>query len=179
VSTSPDDAIVVALARATVERAAPEELLIFPAASEAYLEGQDPTKATRGDPMLGFGIETAVVLITPIALTVAKDVLGFLRVQLKKQAEEHGDDAVDWFINRLFRRGGEEPAVSAPADAAAPAPAPADTAAAVEPDEHVELTDEQLEQVREFALEKAKQLKLPDAKAELLADSLVGSLATA
>jgi hypothetical protein len=180
-STSSDDAIVVALARATVERAAPEELVIFPAASEAYLEGQDPSKKTRGDPMLGFGIETAVVLITPIALTVAKDVLGFLRVQLKKQAEEHGDDAVDWFIDRLFHRGDDEPAASAPApsDAAAPAPAPADTAATVEPDEQIELTDEQLEQVREFALEKAKQLKLPDAKAELLADSLVGSLATA
>lgn len=178
-STSPDDALVVALARATVERAAPEELLIFPAASEAYLEGQDPTKATRGDPMLGFGIETAVILITPIALTVAKDVLGFLRVQLKKHAEERGDDAVDWFIDRLFRRKDDEPAASAPSDAAAPAPAPADTAATVEPDEDIELTDEQLEQVRAFALEKAKQLKLPDAKAELLADSLVGSLATA
>jgi hypothetical protein len=177
VSAAREDAIVVALARATVERAAPEELLIFPAASEAYLEGQDPSKQTRGDPMLGFGIETAVVRITPIALTVAKDVLGFLRAQLKKQAEEHGDDAVDWFIDRLFRRGDEEPTASAPSDAAAPAPA--DTAAAVEPDEQVELTDEQLEQVREFALEKAKQLKLPDAKAELLADSLVGSLATA
>jgi hypothetical protein len=119
------------------------------------------------------------VLITPIALTVAKDVLGFLRVQLKKQAEEHGDQAVDWFIDRLFRRKDEEPAASAPSDAAAPAPAPADTSAPGVPDEHVELTDEQLEQVREFALEKAKQLKLPDEKAELLADSLVGSLATA
>jgi hypothetical protein len=178
-STSQDDAVVIALARATVERAAPEELLIFPAASEAYLEGQDPSKQTRGDPMLGFGIETAVVLITPIALTVAKDVLGFLRVQLKKQAEEHGDQAVDWFIDRLFRRKDEEPAASAPSDAAAPAPAPAGMAAPEGPDEHVELTDEQLEQVREFALEKAKQLKLPADKAELLADSLVGSLATA
>jgi hypothetical protein len=177
VSTTPDDAMVVALARATVERAAPEELLIFPAASEAYLEGQDPSKQTRGDPMLGFGIETAVVLVTPIALTVAKDVLGFLRVQLKKQAEEHGDEAVDWFINRLFRRGDkEEPASTTPADAA---PAPADAPTATAPDAELELTDEQLEQVRVFALEKAKQLRLPEAKAKLLADSLVGSLATA
>lgn len=174
-SSTPDDALVVALARATVERAAPEELLIFPAASEAYLEGQDPSKKTRGDPMLGFGIETAVVLITPIALTVAKDVLGFLRVQLKKQAEEHGDDAVDWFIDKLFHRGDKGPDAAAPADASAPAaPVPAS-----EPAEELELTEEQLEQVRAFALEKAKQLKLPDAKAQLLADSLVGSLATA
>ena len=177
-STAQDDELVVALARATVERAAPEELVIFPAASEAYLQGEDPSKATRGDPMLGFGVDAAVVLIAPVALTVAKDVLAFLRVQLKKHAEERGDDAVDWLINRLFGRKDEEPSATAPADAAAPAP-PADAGAAAEPPDDVELTDEELEQVRALALEKAKQLKLPDAKAQLLADSLVGSLATA
>ena len=177
-STAQDDALVVALARATVERAAPEELVIFPAASEAYLQGQDPSKATRGDPMLGFGVDAAVVLLAPVALTVAKEVLGFLRVQLKKHAEERGDDAVDWLINRLFSGKDEEPSATAPADAAASAPAPAD-ACGVEPADDIELTDEELEQVRALALEKAKQLKLPDAKAELLADSLVGSLATA
>jgi len=178
-STAQDDALVVALARATVERAAPEELVIFPAASEAYLQGQDPSKTTRGDPMLGFGVDAAVVLVAPVALTVAKEVLAFLRVQLKKHAEERGDDAVDWLINRLFGGKDDESPATAPADAAAPAPAPADADAAVEPADDIELTDEELEQVRALALEKAKQLKLPDAKAQLLADSLVGSLATA
>lgn len=174
-STAPDDALVVALARATVERAAPEELVLFPAASEAYLDGRDPSKATRGDPMLGFGIETAIVLLTPVALTVAKDVLGFLRAQLKKRAEEHGDEAIDWLIERLLRRNGNEPAA---ADVA-PATAASSATTATERGETLELTDEQLEQVRQLALEKAQQLKLPDAKAKLLADSLVGSLATA
>ena len=166
-STTADDELVVALARATVERAAPEEMVLFPAVSEAYLEGEDPTKASRGDPMLGFGVDAAVVLLTPIALTVAKDVYGFLKVQLAKHAEEGGDDAVTWLRNRLFGRGEDEDAASAP---------PADEAPATA---ELELTDEQLEQVRELALEKAKQLKLADDKAELLADSLVGSLATA
>lgn len=175
-STGPDDALVVALARATVERAAPEELVLFPAASEAYLDGRDPSKATRGDPMLGFGIETAVVLLTPVALTVAKDVLGFLRAQLKKRAEEHGEEAIDWLVDRLLRRDNTKPA----ADATTLAPGPGSSAATpAEPGETLELTDEQLEQVRQLALEKAQQLKLPDAKAKLLADSLVGSLATA
>jgi hypothetical protein len=167
-STITDDELAVALARSAVERAAPEELVIFPAASEAFLEGDDPSKRTRGDPMLGFGVESAVVLLTPVALTVAKDVLGFLRAQLKKQAEEHGDEAFDWLVKKIFRRGddktGSEPA---------PAPPPPDVAQAAE------LTDEQLEEVRKLAIEKAKQLKLPKDKAELLADSLVGSLATA
>ena len=52
-STMTDDELAVALARSAVERAAPEELVIFPAASEAFLEGDDPSKKTRGDPMLG------------------------------------------------------------------------------------------------------------------------------
>jgi hypothetical protein len=160
-STVTDDELAVALARSAVERAAPEEMVIFPAASEAFLEGDDPSKRTRGDPMLGFGVESAVVLLTPVALTVAKDVLGFLREQLKKQADEHGDEAFDWLVKKIFRRGDdtkdESPAAAAPA----------------------ELTDEQLEEVRKLAIEKAKQLKLPKDKAELLADSLVGSLATA
>jgi hypothetical protein len=171
-SAHSDDALVVALARATVERAAPEELVIFPAASEAYLEGQDPSKATRGDPMLGFGVESAVILLTPIALTVARDVLGYLRVQLKKQADEHADEGFDWLVDKLLRRGDDNKEPEPGSDASA-APPPA------EPAEPPELSDEQLEQVRQLAIEKAKQLKLPKDKAELLADSLVGSLATA
>ncbi len=174
-SAATDDALVVALARATVERAAPEEMVLFPAASEAYLEGHDPSKATRGDPMLGFGVETAVVLLTPVALTVAKDVLGFLRTQLKKQADEHGDEAFDWLFNRLLHKGDKEAAEPGADTAPEPAPPAADAGEPVPP----ELSDEQLEQVRDLAIEKAKQLKLSDEKAELLADSLVGSLATA
>jgi hypothetical protein len=166
-STVTDDELAVALARSAVERAAPEEMVIFPAASEAFLEGDDPSKRTRGDPMLGFGVESAVVLLTPVALTVAKDVLGFLREQLKKQADEHGDEAFDWLVRKIFRRGDDKDAKQDEAPAVAAEPDPA------------ELTDEQLEEVRKLAIEKAKQLKLPKDKAELLADSLVGSLATA
>ena len=170
-SASSDDELVLALARATVERAAPEELVLFPAASEAYLEGRDPAKATRGDPMLGFGVDAAVVLLTPVALSVAKDVLGFLRVQLGKHAAKHAEEGIDWLVARLLGRDD---------DAAATAgPAPDGGGVAAEPAAPPELTDEQLAQVRDLALQKAKQLKLPPAKAQLLANSLVGSLATA
>lgn len=166
-----DDELVVALARSAVEQAAPEEMVIFPAASEAYLEGQDPSKATRGDPMLGFGVEAAVVLLTPVALKVAKDVLGYLRGQLKKQADEHGDEAFDWLVAKLFKRDDDKEAPAGDATATPPEPLP--------PVDDFELSDEELEEVRRLALEKAKQLKLADDKAQLLADSLVGSLATA
>jgi hypothetical protein len=157
-SAMTDDELAVALARSAVEKAAPEEMVIFPAASEAFLEGKDLTDRTRGGPLLGLGVDAAVVMLTPVALTVAKDVLGFLRVQLKKQADKHGEDAFDWLYAKIFRRGDDD---------------------GEKKDGPPELTDEQLEEVRQLAIEKAKQLKLPKDKAELLADSLVGSLATA
>lgn len=155
-----DDARVTTLARAAVERAAPEELPLFRATSEAYL--RDPTALEqRGgkDELLGFGVEAAAVLVTPVALSVARDVLVFLGDQIRRVARKEGEAAVDRIVDRAAGRDEE---------AAAPAP-----------DRPAELTDEQLEQVRALALEKAKLLKLPDAKAALLADSLVGSLATA
>ena len=153
----PDD-LVAALARATVERAAPEELPLFAPMSAAFLA--DPKALDQGkrrDEMLGFGVEAAAMLLTPIALQVARDVLGFLHEQLRERAREQGEGAIDRIVARLVGKKDE---------AAAAEPVP-------------ELTDEQLEQVRALALEKARALKLSDSRAELLADSLVGSLATA
>lgn len=156
-AATPDD-LVAALARAAVERAAPEELPLFGPMSEAYLA--DPAALESGkqrDEMLGFGVEAAAMLVTPVALQVARDVLGFLHEQLRERAREQGESAIDRIIARLVgKKDAEEGA------------APVDT-----------LTDEQLAQVRTLALEKARTLKLSEAKATLLADSLVGSLATA
>lgn len=156
-AATPDD-LVAELARATVARAAPEELPLFAPMSEAYFA--DPKALDSGktrDEMLGFGVEAAAMLVTPIALQVARDVLGFLHEQLRERAREHGEGAIDRIIARIVGKKDSE-----------------ETAEPV-----AQLTDEQLEQVRALALEKARTLKLSDAKAALLADSLVGSLATA
>ena len=48
--------------------------------------------------MLGFGVDAAVVLLTPIALTIAKDVIGFLGEQLRARAREQGEGAIDKLI---------------------------------------------------------------------------------
>lgn len=157
VAAAQNDDLVAALARATVERAAPEELPLFRATSEAYL--RDPASLGSGksrDEMLGFGVEAAAMLVTPVALQVARDVLGFLHEQLRERAREHGEGAIDRLLARLV--GKDEPEEGA---------------------EPVELSDEELERVRAVALEKARALKLSDERATLLADSLVGSLATA
>ena len=157
-----DDALVAALARASVERAAPEELPLFRATSQAYFN--DPAALERqrsGDEMLGFGVDAAVMLVTPVALAVARDVITFIGTHLRARAEKEGGGAIDRVLDRLVNHGGSDAGPSSG-----------------EPGVQ-ELTDEQLDQVRTLALEKAKQLKLSDAKAELLAESLVGSLATA
>jgi hypothetical protein len=155
-----DDALVLELARATVQRAAPEELPLFGPVSEAYLE--DPAQLERdggGDRMLGFGAEAAMLLITPAALQIARDVFNFVAAQVRSRLRDEGEGAIQGTLDRIFGKRG------------------ADAAAAPEP-KPPELSDEELVRVRAVALEKAKLLKLPEAKAELLADSLVGSLAT-
>ena len=152
-----DDALVEALARSAVEQVAPEELPLFRATSEAYFD--DPASLERKgsrDDMLGFGVDAALVLVSPVALQVAREVIDFVTAKLRESAEEEGESAIKRLVARLVHRDGEE-----------------------EAEQPSELTDEQLEHVRRIALEKARALKLPDAKAALLADSLVGSLALA
>jgi len=158
VSAAESDALVAALARAAVEKAAPEELPLFRATSEAYFENPQALEQKGGkDEMLGFGVDAALLLVTPVALQVARDVIGFLGEQLRERAREQGEGAIDRVIARLVNRNGGD------GDA--------------EPVE--ELTDEQLEQVRALAIKKGRALKLSDERATLLADSLVGSLALA
>jgi hypothetical protein len=159
VSAAQSDALVAVLARATVEKAAPEELPLFRPTSEAYFA--DPQALERSgdkEAMLGFGVDAAMVLMTPVVLQVAKDVIGFLGQQLRERAAAEGEGAIDRMIARIVNRDGGGEREGEPA---------------------AELTDEQLEQVRAFAIEKGRALKLSDERATLLADSLVGSLATA
>ena len=159
VAAAKADDLVVALARASVERAAPEELPLFAATSEAYLA--DPSALDGGkqkEDVLGFGVDAAMVLVTPVALQVARAVVAMVTEKLKERAKEEGEGVLDRLLDRVLKPDEEKPAAAEPV---------------------AELTDEQLEQVRAVALEKARALRLSDEKATLLADSLVGTLATA
>ena len=144
-----------------VERAAPEELPLFRPTSEAFFA--DPTALERRegrDDMLGFGVDSALVLLTPVALAVARDVVDFVVAQVRSRLHDEGESAVQGALDRVFRRGDRKPETAA---------AGADA----------ELTDEELGRVRTIALEKARQLRLSPDRAVLLADAIVGGLATA
>jgi len=111
--------------------------------------------------MLGFGVDLALTMLTPIALVVAKDVVTFVTAEVGRAAKEESRPLIAQRVRALFRRGKPEEGEPEAPD-----------------EEPIELTDEQLHEVHRIALEKAKQLKLSADKAELLADSLVGELAT-
>jgi hypothetical protein len=162
------DAVLLSLARDAVAQTAPEELPLFRATSEAYLKDDGSLQHTgSGEDMLGFGVGEALVLVTPVALAVAREVLNFVVDEVRTRARDAGSEAIDKLADRLLRKGehaAQGGGSTSPATAAADVPG---------------LTAEQLRQVRALAVEKAQQFALPPEKVTLLADSLVGSLAIA
>jgi hypothetical protein len=157
----PQDEIVADLARKLVADTAPQELPLFRATSSAYFRDPQEVLARRKgrDEMLGFGVETAVVLLTPVALEVAKTVVSFVAMRVRAAAEKGAGDLIEDKVAGVFAklRGGGAPGEH-------------------EPDA---LEADQLAEVGRIAFEKARQLDVPENKASLLADSVVGSLATA
>jgi hypothetical protein len=155
-----EDELVADLARRLVADTAPQELPLFRATSAAYFRDPDEVLAQRKgrDEMLGFGVEAAVVLLTPAALEVAKSVVSFVAMRLRGAAERGAGELIDEKVAAVFAKlRGEKP----------------------KEHEAPDLDDAELAEVRRVAFEKARQLDVPEDKASLLADSVVGSLATA
>jgi hypothetical protein len=100
--------------------------------------------------MLGFGIETAATLLTPVLLSALGDVMKYLAGELGEAIGARG-----WFKRRFGRK-------------TTTTPTPTPTA----------LDAEQLARVRQIVLDKCQQADLPEAKARLLADGVVGVLTT-
>jgi hypothetical protein len=150
-----DEALVRDVTRALIVRVAPQELPLFRASSERWFADHGgELRRGRGQEVLGFGAEAAVVLLTPVALGVVSDVLSYLAVDYAKGVAPRGLAAVRAALRRLFRVVPEE-------GVAAEAPV---------------MTGEQLARVRSVAFERAIALDLPEAKAALLADALLGAL---
>jgi hypothetical protein len=154
VTTIAENDVVAELARRSIADTAPQELPLFRIVSQAYFD--DPKQvlepASGKDDMLGFGPAGLVMLVTPAALEAAKSIISYLFSQLKGSAEHETSDAIAARVHQLFHRDEK-------------------------PEAPPLLTREQLAHVRELALEKGRQLNLPEAQADLLADSMVGSLA--
>ena len=157
------DAVVADAAREIVARAAPEEMPLFRATSEAYFADPEKALADRKpkDEMLGFGIETAALLLTPVIIDVVRRVAVALAKSAGDAVEKEGSEAVGGFVHKLFQRGKGKGEGAAGAKEDVP-----------------DLSPEQLQEVREIAYNRALELDVPEDHAGLLADAVVGSLAT-
>jgi hypothetical protein len=159
-----DDQLIAGLARDQIAQMAPQELPLFRAQSQAYFS--DPTKALQRrkpkEDMLGFGAEAAVTFLTPVVLEVTRSVIVYLVAEVEKTAKTESAGVVHNLVRQLFKK-------FAPASGGNAAPGTQPAA----------LTAAQLAEVRRLAFEKARQLNLAESQANLLADSMVGSLAIA
>ena len=150
------------LARDLVNQVAPEEMPLFRATSEAYFK--DPQRVlkehTGKDEMLGFGTGEVIFLVTPVAVAVSVEVVRFVTEEVGKSFKAESSAFVAALVKSVFKK--YRPILEREAR---PTASP--------------LTPEQLREIHVIALTKARQLKLSEARAKILADALVGDLVVA
>lgn len=151
--------VVADVARGVVAQVAPQELPLFRAQSAAYFRSRQQTRQGQGekDEMLGFGGGEVVTFLTPVVLSVTVAVINFLIPHLQAALKTHSDPLINEAIKSLFSKI-------------------IPTARAPQPP-RFSLSGEQLAQVRQIALDEARQLNLPEDQAARLAAAVVSSLA--
>jgi hypothetical protein len=189
--------LVEALAKDLVAQIAPQELPLFRATSQAYfqnsdrlLKGQDPK-----DEMLGFGVGESVTLLTPFILSILVEIVKYLSNEFASTVKTEGASYINEMVKQSFQKFRRQPPLTNAVEEVAGMAGvdqqgtdlsqPAGTSAepsgfrssdALAPPS---LTKEQLAQIYEVALQKARDLKLSESRATLLADSVIGTLALA
>ena len=164
-TTNEERQMISDIARNLVSELVPEELPLFRANSEAYFSdsGNALKSQSSKDNMLGFGPGDAVVYLTPAILEITRQVVAFVFEEVKKAAKGESaawvNDAVKSMF-ALFRK--DKPLAHLETHRAA-----------------VQLSAEQLAQVRRMVIDKATQLKFSEMRANTLADAVVGGLALA
>ncbi|GAA0654262.1 hypothetical protein GCM10010193_00470 [Kitasatospora atroaurantiaca] len=144
---------MAALGRAGVRGVAPGEMPLYTQLSEEYFaRGVRLDRADR-DPLLGFGLDAAVVLLTPVVLEACHQLWAALSAKAAEKAAEGAKDLLHRIRLRLGRGEGREPAAP------------------------VEFTAEELALVRAEAARCAADLDLTEGQQRLLADAIVGALA--
>ncbi|MEU0156396.1 hypothetical protein [Micromonospora fulviviridis] len=163
-----EEAAVEELARRAVRRVAPEEGEIFDVVRDAYR--RNPQRlAGSGDGrerMLGFGVEAAAALLTPLVLGISVEVVRHLTMEAVGAIEVR--DRLRGLLNRprnAGSAGGAEAHVSHTGDAEAPPVAPA---ALASPADDV--------RIREIVLSRCRQAGVDNDRASLIADAVVGAI---
>jgi hypothetical protein len=155
-SPADEQNLVRELAQSVVAEAAPDELVVFDETAEEYFADPDQTLDAQGrDEAVGFGIDLA--LLTPFVLAVATPVIKLLATMVHDAVKSEGQPVVTALVRRLLRRG---------PDAGAN-------------DRVVALTADQVSRVRDVAFDRGRAVGLPEGRAALLADAIVGGIVVA
>jgi hypothetical protein len=146
------DSEVIEVARAVVDRLAPEELAVFGSVADAWVSAPAGRRKRAPGAAVGFGVEAVLLsqLVFPIITGALGDVLG-----------------ASWSDRVKPKRKAARAAITAPAAGGEAGPG-ADPA--------LPLTAAQAQSVRDACLRHATALGLPPARAELLADAVLGSV---
>jgi hypothetical protein len=152
-TASDERALVAALTAGTLSEVAPEEIPSFEADRDVYLDGGQPRAASRVDRQLGIGLEIAVML-TPAVVAAARAVVRILAEALADSAVSETKAAVAAWVHHVLH----------PGKAAAPASA---------------FSSQEFALIRTTVLKVCRQMRTDDGDAELIADALIGRLATA
>jgi len=156
------DSDVVKVARNVISRLAPEELPLFGQAADAWESGDAGRRKRPPGAAVGFGVEAVLLsqLVFPIITGAFGDVLGSAWTDRIKPKRKAARAAVGPTTTRpdAYSEGGAR-------NEAAPAA--------------LALTGNQARAVHDACLRHAENLGLPAAKAELLADAVIGSMRTA
>ena len=157
--------LIIDVSRELMGDFAPQELpFIFRTQSEEYFK--NPKKVLNGrsgrDEVLGFGMGETVTFLTPIVLAIMQDVITFLAEEVKQSLKAQAAPVINEYVARIFKRY---------------APTPINQTVRTDAEEKsTALTADQLHSVRQLVLNGARQLKIADDKAELLANLIVGRL---
>jgi len=173
---APDPSLVEELAKQALASVAPEELAVFDDTAQEYREDPDGVLAASGrDEAVGFGLDLA--LLTPYVLAMSGAVLSYLVSTVGKAAKQESEPLIDDWVHRLFRHGHHDPGHTP--DKKSPDEKTPDEKRPADQEPEVQLSPAEMAEVREVALARAHDLKLPAEKARLLADAIVGGLNTA
>jgi hypothetical protein len=160
-----DQELISELTQAVLSRAAPEELVVFDETAEEYFADPEATLRPRGrDEPVGFGLDIA--LLTPYVLAVATPVIQLMVGLVSDAVHTDSRSVLAPLVRRLLRI----PGTAVPAAPEGPATGTSsDTAPLC-------LTTHQARRIRDVALERGRSLGLPDDRAAMLADAVVGGL---
>jgi hypothetical protein len=145
------DEVIGSIGRQLVSHLAPEELPLYSSMLNRFLGGKAGRRRKRSsdDQLLGFGAAEVVTMITPVILSFS---CSFWDALVAQAAQDSVHTVVEYV--KAHRPGHHE-------DGGAPPP----------------LTADQLQLVRTIAEREARRLDIPEKRAALLADAMVGVLA--